>query len=121
MSCFGNAYSAYEKGDYMKAFYEAGRSADCFEEAEKAMKKCCHGKWKGFYENDCQTDIKETSYLLRLLMGYIRNIGDGPYFYQWQRQIIYPEQDRQIMLLLNYENHLTDVELYQAMKRKKND
>ena len=41
-------------------------------------------------------------------MGYIRNIGDGPYFYQWQRLIIYPERDRKIMLLLNYENHLTD-------------
>ncbi|WP_215700663.1 glycosyl hydrolase 115 family protein [Clostridium sp. MCC353] len=116
--CFGKGYAAYAAGDYLKAFYETGRASDCFDRAEKAMKECCHDKWKGFYDNDCQTDIKETAYLLKLLMGYIRNLGDGPYFYQWQRQVIYPEKDRKIMLLLNYENHLTDEELYRAMKEK---
>ena len=115
---FGKGYSAYGSSDYLNAFYEIGQAADHFHLAEEAMKECGHDKWKGFYDNDCQTDIKETVYLLRLLMGYIRNIGDGPYFYQWQRLIIYPERDRKIMLLLNYENHLTDGELYQAMKEK---
>ena len=118
---FGRGYSWYEDRDYLKAFYEIGLAADCFTCAEEAMKECCHDKWKGFYDNDCQTDIKETAYLLRLLMGYIRNLGDGPYFYQWQRQVIYPEKDRKILLLLNYENHLTDEELYQAMKEKKHN
>lgn len=115
---FGKAYSAYENSDYFMAFYEAGRAADCFDQGQAAMEECCHGKWTGFYDNDCQTDIKETAYLLRLLMGYIRNLGDGPYFYQWQRRVIYPEKDRKIMLLLNYENHLTDEELYRAMREK---
>ena len=116
VSHFGKGYIAYEKNDYYKAFYEIGQAADCFSQADQAMKECCHDKWNGFYENDCQTDVKETAYLLKLLMGYIRNLGDGPYFYQWQREVIYPERDRKIMLLLNYENHLTDEELYQAMK-----
>lgn len=115
---FGRGYDAYEKGDYLTAFYEIGQAADCFSRGDEAMRECCHGRWAGFYDNDCQTDIKQTAYLLRLLMGYIRNLGDGPYFYQWQRQIIYPEKDRQIMLLLNYENHLTDEELYRAMRQK---
>lgn len=112
------AFSAYEGGDYFSAFYETGQAADCFDGGQEAMKECCHDKWAGFYDNDCQTDIKETAYLLRLLMGYLRNLGDGPYFYQWQRQVIYPERDRKIMLLLNYENHLTDEELYRAMREK---
>lgn len=112
---FGKGYSACEQNDYFKGFYEIGQAADCFDLANEAMKECCHDKWNGFYDNDCQTDIKETAYLLKLLMGYIRNLGDGPYFYQWQRQVIYPEKDRKIMLLLNYENHLTDEELYRAM------
>lgn len=116
---FGKGYSAYEKSDYLKAFYEIGMAADCFSLAAEAMEERCHDKWKGFYSNDCQTDVKETAYLLRLLMGYIRNIGDGPYFYQWQRLVIYPEKDRKIMLLLNYENHMTDEELYRAMKENK--
>lgn len=115
---FGSGFGAYKKDDLLKAFYEIGQAADCFDMAEEAMKECCHDKWKGFYDNDCQTDIKETAYLLKQLMGYIRNLGDGPYFYQWQRMVIYPEKDRKILLLLNYENHLTDEELYKAMKEK---
>ena len=82
------------------------------------MRACGHGKWKGFYDNDCQTDIKETAYLIRLLMGYVRNMDDGPYFYHWQRKVIYSERDSRILLLLNEENHLTDDEMYQAMKKK---
>lgn len=114
----GDSYAAYAKQEYMHAFYEAGLAADCFEQADREMKACCHDKWSGFYDNDCQTDIKETAYMLRLLMGYIRNLGDGPYFYQWQRDVIYPPQDRKIMLLMNYENHLTDQELFREMKER---
>ena len=116
---FGRAYEAFEKQDLMRAFYEAGRAAEYFDRADQAMKECCHGKWKGFYDNDCQTDVKETAYLLRLLMGYIRNLGDGPYFYHWQRKVIYPKKDQKIMLLLNFENHMTDEALYQAMREKR--
>lgn len=113
------AFEEFEREDLMKAFYETGLAADCFDRANQAMMERCHGKWKGFYDNDCQTDIKETACLLRLLMGYIRNLGDGPYFYLWQRKVIYPLKDQKIMLLLNYENHLTDEELYRAMAEKR--
>ena len=113
---FTKGYAFFEKEDYLGAFYELGQAADCYQAADEAMKSCCHDKWKGFYDNDCQTDIKETAYLLRLLMGYVRNLGDGPYFYQWQRLVIYPEKDRKILLLTNEENHLTDEALYLAMK-----
>nr|WP_314463009.1 glycosyl hydrolase 115 family protein [uncultured Clostridium sp.] len=115
---FTDAYDAFSEENYLKAFYELGQAADWFSAANQAMKSCCHDKWKGFYDNDCQTDMKETAYLLRQLMGYVRNVGDGPYFYQWQRLVIYPEKDRKILLLLNEENHMTDEELYIAMKEK---
>ncbi|MDO5417484.1 MAG: glycosyl hydrolase 115 family protein [Lachnospiraceae bacterium] len=116
---FAKAYEEYEKADYFQAFYRLGQAADWFQAAQEAMMECEHDKWKGFYDNDCQTDVKETAYLLRLLMGYVRNLGDGPYFYQWQRQVIYAEEDRRVVLLTNEENHLTDAQLYQAMKRKR--
>lgn len=115
---FVKGYEAYRKGDYMESFYLIGQAADLFQQADTAMKERCHDKWKGFYDNDCQTDIKETAYLLRGLMGYVRNVDDGPYFYQWQRNVIYPERDRKILLLLNEENHLTDEQLYQEMKSR---
>lgn len=113
---FTEAYRDYKEGRYLEAFYQLGQAADQYQAVDDEMKQCGHGKWKGFYENDCQTDVKETAYLLRTLMGYVRNIGDGPYFYQWQRLVTYPEKDRKILLLLNEENHLTNEELYQAMK-----
>ncbi|MEY8356485.1 glycosyl hydrolase 115 family protein [Lachnospiraceae bacterium 54-53] len=115
---FTKGYDAYEGENYLEAFYELGQASERFLEADSAMKKCGHDKWKGFYDNECQTDIKETAYLIRQLMGHVRNLGDGPYFYQWQRRVIYPERDRKILLLLNEENHLTDEELYLAMKEK---
>lgn len=115
---FVSAYEAWLDHEYMITFYRLGQSADWFQKADEAMRACGHGKWKGFYDNDCQTDIKETAYLIRLLMGYVRNMDDGPYFYHWQRKVIYSERDSRILLLLNEENHLTDDEMYQAMKKK---
>lgn len=114
---FVRAYEAWGKGELMEAFYQLGEAADWYEAADGAMKACGHDKWKGFYDNDCQTDIKQTAYLLRLLMGYVRNLGDGPYFYQWQREVVYSEEDRRVLLLTNEENHMTDGELYAAMKK----
>lgn len=73
-----------------------------------------------FWEQDPFYDTP-TAYLLRQFMGYVRNVGDGPYFYQWQRLIIYPEKDRKILLLLNEENHMTDEELYAAMKERQGE
>ena len=61
--------------------------------------------------------MKETAYLLRRVMSYVRILGDGPYFYGWQREVIYPPEDRRVVLLTNFENHMTDEALYQAMKK----
>ena len=113
---FVRAYEGWKEGELMEAFYQLGEAADWYEAVDREMKACCHDKWNGFYDNDCQSDIKQTAYLLRLLMGYVRNLGDGPYFYQWQREIIYSEEDRRVILLTNEENHMTDQELYGAMK-----
>ena len=71
--------------------------------------------WKGFYANDCLCDIKYTAEVLKHLRFYIRNMGDGPHFFEWQRKYLYKEVDRRGMQLTNMENHRTDEELYEAM------
>ncbi|HHX62129.1 MAG TPA: hypothetical protein GX707_15680 [Epulopiscium sp.] len=76
-----------------------------------------HGKWKDFYKNDCLTDIKQTGYLLRHLMGDVRNIGDGLHFYHWQRDYLYSKTDRKVILVTNFENHMTDGEIFELMKK----
>ena len=49
-------------------------------------------------------------------MGYVRNLGDGPDFYKWQREVNYSENDAKVVLITNMENHMTDWELYLAGK-----
>lgn len=112
---FCRAYEEYRRGSYMESFYLTGQAADWYEAADQAQRSREHGKWKGFYENDCLTDLKQTAYCLRRLMGYIRNIGDGPHFYEWQREATYSEEDKRVVLITNMENHMTDEELYHAI------
>ena len=84
-----------------------------------ALRSREHGKWQGFYANECLTDVKHTAWLLRDLMGCLRNQGDGPYFYTWQRQVLYTPAQARVVLITNMENHLDDLALYEAMKQKK--
>lgn len=51
-------------------------------------------------------------------MGYFRVLGDGPHFYQWQREFSDTEENKRVVLILNMENHLTHEELYERMKER---
>ena len=113
---FCKAYEKAKEEKWMDVFYFLGKAADAYTAADEAMRASEHDKWKNFYANECLTDVKETAYVLRRLMGYVRNIGDGPHFYLWQREVTYAEEDKRVVLLTNLENHMTDVELYEYMK-----
>ena len=93
-----------------------GNAVEAYNAAASAMREREHGKWTGFYANDCLTDVKETAYCLKRLMGYVRNLGDGPDFYKWQREVTYSDNDAKVVLITNMENHMTDWELYLAGK-----
>lgn len=122
--CYQGAYyvtkalKAAMDQDYRHAFYYAGKARAEYLEADRAMQQREHGKWKGFYRNECLTDVKQTAWVLEGLMAYIRNLGDGPHYYQWQREFLYPEEDRRVMLILNLENHLKDDELFKLMEKE---
>ena len=106
------------EGKYQEAFYHAGKARKSYLSGNTAMREREHGKWKNFYENDCFTDIKQSAWVLESLMSYLRNLGDGPHFYLWQREFLYSEEDKRVMLLLNLENHLKDKELFELMEEK---
>lgn len=114
---FCEGYQCYGREELKEAFFLMGLAADYFQEANDTLRAREHGKWLGFYANECLCDIKQTAYVLRQAMGYLRNLGDGPHFYGWQREVLYAEEDRRVVLLTNMENHLTDQELYEAMKK----
>lgn len=107
------------QGNYREAFYKAGAAREEYLAADDAMRAREHGKWKDFYQNECLTDVKHTAWLLQTLMGCLRNLGDGPHFFTWQRETLYTPAQARIVLITNMENHMDDLALYQAMKQKR--
>lgn len=115
---FCRGFEWANKGNYQKAFYHVGNAAEHYRKADEAMRRREHGRWNGFYANECLTDIKQTAWVLEGLMAWLRTLDDGPHFYEWQREFLYSEEDRRVMLILNMENHRTDREMFQLMKEK---
>ena len=110
------AYRDSLDGKQEEAFMKLGRSTELLDEALDAMKAADHDKWEGFYDNDCLTDVKFTSYLLWHVMGYVRNLGDGPHFYRWALKYGDAGSNHGVVLLTNLRNHLKDQEMYLLMK-----
>lgn len=104
--------------EYWKAFVKSGDAARQYRAADLAMRSAEKGIWKGFYENECLTDIKYTAYILETLMQHYRLLGDGPHFYGWQRKVLYSKEEQDVVLITNLENHLTSQALYEMYKRK---
>lgn len=108
------------KEDYQKSFYLLGKGADLFTAADEAMHQAEYGVWKGFYENDCLTDIRFTSYIIWSVMHLIRVIGDDARLADWYEDFVRPQADRKVRLLAITQHHMTDEALYEAMKNSKN-
>lgn len=101
--------------NWLRAFYLAGKAKAAYLAADRVMCDREHGKWHLYYANDCQADVKQSAWLMGVLMGVLRNHGDGPHFYQWQRRFLDAPENAQIMLILNMENHLDNDELFALM------
>lgn len=108
------ACNAYFKENYLDAFLDFGRSARLYEQANQIMRDSEHGIWKSFYFNDCLADIKHTAFMLKKMMGYVRELGDNARHDKWYREAVYAVEDRQVMTQLVTDNHMTDEELWEA-------
>ena len=108
--------AAYDK-HYRHAFYNAGLAREEFTAGDRAMRSREHGKWSGFWRNDCLTDVKQSAWVMTQLMGYLRCVGDGPHYYQWKRDFTYPVWEKDLFVIMNMENHETDDEIFEAMKK----
>ncbi len=112
---FTGFYAMHEKR-YMEAFMAFGESADYYTAADAAMHCSEYGVWSGFYFNECLADVKHTAYVVKKLMGYVRELGDNIRHDEWYRLAVYAPEDRDIYTLLINDNHMTDEELYTALK-----
>jgi hypothetical protein len=105
-----------QEGHYRHAFYHAGLAREEFTAGDQAMRSREHGKWAGYWHNDCLTDVKQSAWVCAQLMGYLRCIGDGPHYFQWKRDFTYPQWEKDVFVIMNMENHETDDEIFKAMK-----
>lgn len=112
-----NAYHLFRQNKMEPAFIGIGDSIALLREVTDSMSLANHGKWQGFYDNDCLTDVKFTAYTLERIMGYIRNIADGPHFYNWFSKYMSNDPNHGVILITNMRNHPNDYDLYLTMKQ----
>lgn len=113
---FCNAYRAYADKRYMRAFYLLGCAAEKFDLINEELRNAEYGVWKDFYANECLCDMKFSAYIIRSLMPRVRAEDDGNGYFRWQRNVVYSEADRNVVLITNWENHMTDAEIFEKMK-----
>ena len=118
VALYRRGYEAFCNDDYAKSFVLFGDSAVSFEQADNSMRQAEYGVWQDFYYNDCFADAKHTAYMIRKVMGLVREFGDNARHDKWYRDYCYAKEDRDVFLLLVLDNHMTDEELYQVMKER---
>lgn len=116
--CFAKGYESLLEGDYEKAFLRFGDSAVWFDKGDALLRGAEYGVWKDFYANDCITDIKHTAYMVRKIMGVVRELGDNSTHDAWYQKYCLPLEEQKVKGVYVAENHKTDVELYEAMKKR---
>lgn len=116
--CFTRNLLKYQEGSYQESFYLSGRAAELFDKADRAMKEAEYGVWEGVYDNDCLTDIRFTAYMIRSVMRVIRAVSDDARLADWYEDFVRPKEDRKVRLLAITDHHMTDNQLFAAMKEK---
>lgn len=116
---FCESYREFENKNYMKSFYLLGNSAELFKRIDLEMRESEYGIWQGFYENECLCDMKFSAEIIKGVMAKVRAFGEGGGYYTWQRDLLYSEEDRKVILITNWENHMKDEEIYEKMKEQK--
>lgn len=116
---FGEAYEYYVNNEYKNAFIKLGFAAEAFDKGNHIMRASEHGAFEGFYYNDCFADMKHTAYMCRKMMGVLRELGDNTRHDKWYRDECYSQGDRDVFLLLVLDNHMTDEELFEIMKKNR--
>jgi hypothetical protein len=108
---FCGSLRAYRSGDLVNAFLLANKSRNCYREGVEALSAAEHGKWTGYYDGDCLTDIRLTFFCVDALVSYLRVVGDGPDFHTWERDFLSPASEKRVMLLSSKKRALNNEEL----------
>ena len=87
-----DGWQHWANGEYRSSFLRVGRAAAGFEAARRVVAACAEGRWKTFYQQEeTNTDLGRTVWVLRALMALPRAAGDGPDYTGWQREALGPK------------------------------
>lgn len=105
-------------GDVERAFLQADQARRAYLRADESLRGTEVGVWLGFYANDSLADISQSAWVLEGLERHLRIVGDGPYFYEWQRRYLYDERDAEVLLVLRLEKTVDDARLALLMEAR---
>lgn len=111
------SYEAYQHKDYVAAFLLACDATASYRGASNMLQAAAEGKWSGFYRNDCLTNLHLTAHFCDILRQYIRMQGESSLFLDWERQYVWPDSKKNILLQTTVTAQLSEDELYAALKK----
>lgn len=105
------ALEAYVDNKHALSFAKVSLAIDDFRQSQLALHRAEHGKWRGFYDNDCLTNIALTIEALTSLRGFIRMAHEPEFYHGWAKTYLMPSSESKITLLSNDTKHLNDDDL----------
>ncbi len=118
VDCISQGMNRQGEPDYLAAFIEAGNAAKAFKDGYDSMRSHERGVFEGFFYNDCEADIRQSCYVAKGLMAFLRFHGEGPHFYKWQRMFQQDAGGDRVHLILRIKRHLSDEELFGLITTK---
>lgn len=112
-----DSYGAFLQGESVKAFLRACDAHAHFQQAADALDSACHGKWDGFYRNDCLTIVRLTVHFCDILRKYIRIQGESSLFLDWEKQFLWSPRKKSVMLETTVTPQLDEDRLYAALQQ----
>ncbi|MFS0636217.1 glycosyl hydrolase 115 family protein [Mesobacillus foraminis] len=114
---FTQAFERFRAEDHLGAYLLVNDALNEIRESLIMMQEPTDAKWEGFYENDCLTNVSLTEYVLETVRRNLRMLGDGPAFYQWEKQYLTSAGERAVMLLTNKTKQLMDDQLAEKLEK----
>ncbi|MFC4321506.1 glycosyl hydrolase 115 family protein [Litchfieldia salsa] len=113
---FSHAFEKFQREEFLDAFLLVDDAMEEIKETVEMMERTTSQKWDGFYHNDCLTNVSLTFYTLETIRRYLRMLGDGPSFYEWEKRYLTSVAESSVVLLTNKTKQLMDDELVQRLK-----
>lgn len=109
---FTEAYNKYVVTDYYRSFIKLNQAKIELHHVVNSMGFATHEKWTGFYDNDCLTNVSLAEDIVVTVKKFVRMVGDGPYYYTWEREHVMSDSERSVVLLTNKTKQLKDDEFF---------